>query len=66
LVHQQRTNYLFLRTALTWLQACTRGQESPESEKALAIGGDTHIMDCKALENDKYPTPENDLESSLV
>ena len=60
----QHTNYLFLRAALTRLQACTRGQESPESEKALAIGGDTHIVDRKALKMIGIQHL-NDLERSL-
>ncbi len=61
----QRTNYLFLCAALTRLQACTRGQESPKSEEALAIGGDTHIVDRKTIEMIGIQHL-NDLESSLV
>lgn len=61
----QRTDYLFLCATLIRLQACTRGQESPESEEALAIWGDTHILDRKALKMVGIQNL-NDSERSLI
>ena len=45
-----RTKKLFFRTAFTWFQAGTRGNENSKSDETLAIGRDTHIVNCKAIE----------------